>query len=228
MADIIDMKRPGARALQKEREALEERGYAFINAKYGDPKSAMINHEVSVALKAQAKELRQVDEVPPVGAGGEFLPTQEVVDYPLESKGPCPFKVRDELLHNPDAVSLGASAERLRLMENAGISELGVDTARSSGAQNSNEQMLTHQMALCHTEAFKTILQAGEQEDTIDQVRLLNAGARLMKTFQEGALILHKLQTGGKQVVVVQHVNVTEGGQAVIAGSVGGGAMAFT
>jgi hypothetical protein len=56
----------------------------------------------------------------------------------------------------------------------------------------------------------------------VDQVRLLNAGARLVEVFQKGALALHKIRTGGKQTVVVQHVNVTNGGQAVVAGSVKG------
>jgi len=36
-------------------------------------------------------------------------------------------------------------------------------------------------------------------------------------------LTLLKFKTGGKQTVVVQHVHVSDGGQAVIAGSVGGG-----
>ena len=41
-----------------------------------------------------------------------------------------------------------------------------------------------------------------------------------MQVYQEGLLALHKMRTGGKQVVVVQHVQVSDGGQAVIAGSV--------
>ena len=36
----------------------------------------------------------------------------------------------------------------------------------------------------------------------------------------EGTLALLKFKTGGKQTVVVQHVTVTDGGQAVVAGSV--------
>ena len=35
---------------------------------------------------------------------------------------------------------------------------------------------------------------------------------------QTGMLALQKLHTGGKQTVVVQHVQVSQGGQAVIAG----------
>jgi hypothetical protein len=37
-----------------------------------------------------------------------------------------------------------------------------------------------------------------------------------MSVYQEGLLTLAKLRTGGKQTVVVQHVYVTDGGQAVV------------
>jgi hypothetical protein len=56
----------------------------------------------------------------------------------------------------------------------------------------------------------------------VEQVRLTNAGARMMQAYQELLLTLQKLRTGGKQTVVVQHVRVS-GGQAVIAGNVKAG-----
>jgi len=54
----------------------------------------------------------------------------------------------------------------------------------------------------------------------VEMARLSNAAARMMQVYQEGLLTLHKMRTGGKQVVVVQHVQVSDGGQAVIAGKV--------
>jgi hypothetical protein len=44
-----------------------------------------------------------------------------------------------------------------------------------------------------------------------------NATARAMAAFNDAALTLQRLRTGGKQVVTVQHVTVKEGGQAVVA-----------
>jgi hypothetical protein len=44
--------------------------------------------------------------------------------------------------------------------------------------------------------------------------------ARLMETSQRGALTLDRLRHGGQQTMTIQHVNVTEGGQAVVAGTV--------
>src|SRR5262245_38051482 len=52
----------------------------------------------------------------------------------------------------------------------------------------------------------------------METCRLATTAARFMSMFQEGLLTLAKLRTGGKQTVVVQHVYVTEGGQAVVAG----------
>jgi hypothetical protein len=48
----------------------------------------------------------------------------------------------------------------------------------------------------------------------------MNASARMMQAFQEGFLTLKKARRGGRQTVVVQHVHVTDGGQAVVAGQV--------
>ena len=45
----------------------------------------------------------------------------------------------------------------------------------------------------------------------------------MMDAFQKGALALHKLRTGGTQVVTVQHVNVGDGGQAVVTGGINHG-----
>jgi hypothetical protein len=52
--------------------------------------------------------------------------------------------------------------------------------------------------------------------------RLAGAINRMQATF-DGALTLQKLKTGGGQTVTVQHVQVNDGGQAVVAGRVGGG-----
>jgi len=51
--------------------------------------------------------------------------------------------------------------------------------------------------------------------------RTANMAARLMDAYQRGLLTLERMRNGGRQVVTVQHVNVTPGGQAVLAGAVG-------
>ena len=39
-----------------------------------------------------------------------------------------------------------------------------------------------------------------------------------MESFQHGMLTIAKVRSGAKQTVVVQHVNVGDGGQAMVAG----------
>jgi hypothetical protein len=51
----------------------------------------------------------------------------------------------------------------------------------------------------------------------VELARLTNASARMMQAYQEGLLALHKVRSGGKQTVVVQHVHVSDGGQAIVA-----------
>jgi hypothetical protein len=42
----------------------------------------------------------------------------------------------------------------------------------------------------------------------------------MMKAYQEGLLTLGRMRTGGRQVVTVRHVQVSDGGQAIVAGAV--------
>jgi hypothetical protein len=53
----------------------------------------------------------------------------------------------------------------------------------------------------------------------VETVRLANAAARLMESFRDGFLALHRMRSGGQQVVTVQHVTV-QGGQAIVAGNI--------
>jgi hypothetical protein len=56
--------------------------------------------------------------------------------------------------------------------------------------------------------------------------RNVGAAHRMMAIFQSGMVALHRIKSGNKQVVRVEHVQVThvaDGGQAVVAGRVTGG-----
>ena len=69
----------------------------------------------------------------------------------------------------------------------------------------------------------KRDLTAGEREAAnVRACRLAGAISRMSAVFQQGMLTLQRKRTGGNQQVTVKHihqqVNVTEGGQAVVAG----------
>ena len=130
-------------------------------------------------------------------------------------------------LESPNMIGVEASDQRLEDAFGAGVLQTAVDATVSAQAENSLEKMLCHQMAAAHHVAMKLLARALPSSPTlsaqllppVEQVRLTNAAARMMQVYQEAFLTLQKIRTGGKQTVVVQHVQVS-GGQAVIAGNV--------
>ena len=133
-----------------------------------------------------------------------------------------------ETLEHPNSVSLAASRERMALLADYDVDLMmpALDAAKSIEAANSPEKMLAHQMAALHWAGMKLLARGVRGLDRlppVEAVRLTNAAARLMDVYQAGFLTLHKIRTGGKQTVVVQHVQVSDGGQAVIAGNMKAG-----
>ena len=201
-------------AAELAREAMSERLIADEFDRSGiDPTSAEFHGMQAEALEKEASDLLVLDGDRQLGAGGEVIPTDSDESSNLLARN---------TLEAPDMINVEGSAKRIDLLTEAGVLAEGLDAAQSVGAKNSLEKMLAHQMSLCHDAAFRTISKANAQMDTIESARLMNAGARLMKTFQEGLQTLHKIRNGNRQTMVVQHVNIAEGGQAVVAGEVGG------
>jgi hypothetical protein len=141
-----------------------------------------------------------------------------------------------ETLRDPNSVSVGASLQRLRLLDEMHFLEMAVDASETIKAENSLEKMLTHQMTACHVMSMRLMLKATKytrnlttsysHSDTEKAVKVVNAVARLMDTFQRGMATLAKIRTRGQQKVTVEHVHVNKGGQAIV-GSVnqGGGGV---
>jgi hypothetical protein len=154
-----------------------------------------------------------------VGNGGEMA---------IGTKEMRPFV--DTVRERPDMLAIDASRQRMELADKANVLELGLDAAATIQATNSLEKMLAHQMAAAHTAAMEAQANALDlmqrfkrtggihQYLSIEAGRMFNASARMMESFQHGMLTLAKIRSGGKQTVVVQHVNVGDGGQAMVAG----------
>jgi hypothetical protein len=129
-----------------------------------------------------------------------------------------------DTLENPNMISVDASEQRMHLAARAGVLQAAVDAAESARAGNSLEKMLCHQMAAAHFAAMKLISYSFDQAYAPgERARVMNSAARIMQVYQEGLLVLQKLRTGGRQTFLVQHVQVSEGGQAVITGSMKSG-----
>ena len=119
-----------------------------------------------------------------------------------------------------DIVSLEASNERVRLVSSLGhdIAALALDTANAVAAGSSIAQMLAHQIAAAHHQAMTLLSKAAVEPDENMQLRYSSLAAQWMTTMNKAVLTLKKLTSSGEQRITIQHqhVNVSQGGQAVI------------
>jgi hypothetical protein len=79
------------------------------------------------------------------------------------------------------------------------------------------EGLLCSQMVSAHNMAAEfshRAMMSGQTEEGIE--RNINRASKLMKLFTAQTEALHKLRNKGQQRIIVQHVQVNEGGQAVI------------
>jgi len=200
---------------QGERGIRAHHTAARAKAQRAESQDEAVKNQMTAALAEM--DLRNHLKVPEdsVRASGEMLSP--------EFTRTCPSAYLIDTLQNPNMISVIASEYRLDLAAHidSRVAELAVDAARSAQATNSLEKMLCHQMAAAHRAAMKMLGQSVRVSNyPVEVARLSNAAARMMQVFQEGLLTMQKLRSGGKQTVVVQHVQVSEGGQAVITGSV--------
>jgi len=196
-------------AMLKRREARYERDF-----KPGAPLAPM--------FERQERELLKLDNPPDVGPGGEVVHEQVI------GLGHKRLAIRETLRDGADRIAEDASLRRTDLLMQPGFNvvAMGIDAAESISAANSLEKMLAHQMAVAHEAAMRVMDQALSREakqESVEACRLANTAARLMGVFQDGLLTLQRLRTGGTQTVVVQHVNVQSGAQAVIGNVATGG-----
>ena len=84
------------------------------------------------------------------------------------------------------------------------------------------EGMLLAQMVAANTAALELYRRAWLPEQTFEaRTRFLALADKAARTVATLAESLTKYRTRGRQTVVVQHVNVADGGQAVVAGEIG-------
>ena len=71
-----------------------------------------------------------------------------------------------------------------------------------------------------------TILTRGDESDPALAIKRLHVSARMMAMAQQGVTTLQRMKAGGVQSIVVQHVHVAAGGQAVVGNLRTGGTKA--
>lgn len=215
---------PAAAALRKRAAAEKIRRDADAKERH-DHSGARWDRAAADRMAAEAAvNLEKSNDAPPPGNGGELAFLR------LQGDRTEHWMV-DTVHSDPTMLAADASWERLQLAIDADALTLGVDLAETIGAQNSAEKMLAHQLAGAHRLAMEFMAYAGVTAEvfantghrnvgqSVEASRMANTANRLMTTFQSGLQTLHKLRNGGQQTLTVQHVNVSNGGQAVVAGS---------
>jgi hypothetical protein len=180
-----------------------------VDRKDWSPDRKETNMAMADDLESAADKYLTLDNIPARGVGGEFI--QQTGD---KSSVVCP--PREKI----DRVNTDASFDRLELIQKNGVLNMALDVAEAVGASNAAEQMVAHQMAATHRMSLDLMAEAANVRDPIEKCRLANTAAKLMDTCQKGLLTINKVRNGGQQVMTVQHVHVTDCGQAVINGSV--------
>ena len=195
------------------------RSYRQMAAEATAPAAAAFFQHEAERREVAACGFLELAEKPAVGTGRELtIPREEMGDL---------WGLKETLDH-PGRETVAASRERLELLVETEAVDLGVDAAATIGARNSLEKMLAHQMAAAHRMSMRLMRRAeqelrrqGDPAAVQNAVRCASASNRMMKAYQEGLLTLGRMRTGGQQVMTVQHVHVSDGGQAMVAGHVG-------
>jgi len=208
-------KRPGRQLL----EATRIRARAAVSPA---DSITMLDREHADRLEAAAFASVEAE----IGMGGELVPTENN------------FHHHDlvNTVADPNYVTARASQERLELAEGANVLEAALDAVATIDPQDNFQKMLGHQMTVLHRSIMRMARHFDAQVDrlegkiegeaaqrlNVETCRTAGALARMASAYQDGHLALHRIRSGASQVVVVQHVQVRDGGQAVVAGKIGG------
>jgi hypothetical protein len=121
-------------------------------------------------------------------------------------------------LTEPNVAALEASSHRTELLTQLGtdIAAMALDAADTISANNSLEKMLAHQMAGLHQASIRMLHRANLMQDTEHSVKYVNAAIKASTAYQGAMATLHRVRDDKRQHILVQHVNVGAGGQAVV------------
>ncbi len=126
---------------------------------------------------------------------------------------------------SPTMIDAAASQTRLELTDKARCLELALDAVQGVENPTAIEKMLIHQMAAAYQLSMKLLADANDYSPKIKHQidmnyfnTILNQATRLINAYQSGMLTLSKCRQGGKQEVIVQHIQVTGDAKAIVSG----------
>jgi hypothetical protein len=144
--------------------------------------------------------------------------------YPPDGQSKQWWQRLKDALGTPSSAFVNASLIQLisvARLPGGGISEIAVNAAlafiESAKPREEFECALVMQMACTHTAAMAVLERFGGGHGTDRNVVLMaTTAARLLRAYATQVETLRRLRNGGYQLVRVEHVQVNDGGQAVI------------
>ena len=142
---------------QAEAKSLQSQADELETGSTPDPLLAEFMRHDAAALEQSSASALALDSIPPIGSGGELVPTGGQV-----KRG---AKLIDTV-ERPDAITAEASMDRIKLADE-GIEcvAMAIDAAETIQAANSIEKMMAHQLAAAHKLAMTC---AGKANSLID------------------------------------------------------------
>jgi len=121
-------------------------------------------------------------------------------------------------LNDPGIAAIEASNHRTDLLTSLGndIAAMALDASDTISAGNSLEKMLAHQMAATHEAGMQMMRRANLMEDHAAAAKCMGSAIKAFTAYQGALATLDKMRSDKHQHIVVQHVNVNAGGQAVV------------
>ena len=161
---------------------------------------------------------------PPVRVGLRRITAAQSKPYPPDGDGKIWWDRLKRALGTTSSDFVNASLMQLQAaaqLHCGGISEIAMNAAlamiEAAEPKNEIEGALAVQMACTHSAAMSVLARFGCGGGTDRRViALASAAARLLRAYSVQVEALRRLRHGGDQYVRVEHVHVTEGGQAVI------------
>jgi len=139
-----------------------------------------------------------------IGSGGEVIKPQ--------------YAGLVNTLTQPSVAAVDASNHRTDLLTMVGsdVASMALDAADTIQAGNSLEKMLAHQMAAIHDAGMRMVHRANLIQDPGLAAKTLNSAMKGFSAYQGAVGALRQLRGNQQQHIVVQHVNVGAGGQAMV------------
>jgi hypothetical protein len=195
-------KKRSQEGIRLSQKAVRHEMLADMADRDGDAHTAILERGDAKRARAEAEP-----HLARLGETGRLL--EGAGEIAVLDKGPQGMTLHPNIctvLEYPNSIAVEASQRRMELATQAEALEPALDAAVAGQAANSLDRMLLHQMGTAHVHAMKCFEMSmglnllGPGLPPVEQVRLLNAAARLMDVYQNGLLVHHRLRTGGSRL----------------------------